>query len=360
MSNGTSIQKLLRGCRVMTDPGGRMIVQTVLNMKLVCLTTDDEFSHDKFSNPMDVIGSNKQYGQMWLKNPDAGKPTIVPAQIAVLTKQSAQDHGMVKAAYIRASEQKSFTDAGCVQGSQGGTISADKDMQTVRFLPLGARELVFQKIGKTGDLSNIYAAIEKAGNAVGISSGRYLVEYFRQLDDRLTTFISHFERPQRCIGVIVMIGDEVVAIDRFPSFVYCAQIWDALVRDCYGSAALVQAKKGEKVNAGIRKHLKKRGSAANRLRDALEARKKAEDKIVKERVEEIFEVEFSERQDTESSGDGYVSRVLTAEGYIGQAISEGGFEHLVSIVKKDAFTPEVMRKAQEMRNKTRKQEDFRL
>ena len=32
-----------------------------------------------------------------------------------------------------------------------------------------------------------------------------------------------------------MIDGEIVAIDKFPSFTYAAQVWDLLIRDCYGS-----------------------------------------------------------------------------------------------------------------------------
>lgn len=354
-----NVSKFLRGCRIMKDPNGKMVAQSILNMRIVLLTTDDEFSHDKFANPMDIVVSNRRYGHMAVSN-QSSKPTILPAQIAVITKQQAQDHGMVKAAYVGPKKTADFTDAGCVQGSQGGTISANKSEQTVRFLPLGTREMVFAKVGNRDNLGNIYEAIEKVGQQTGANSGRYLVEYFRKLDDRLATFISHFEKGPKCIGAIVLVDGEIIAVDKFPSFTYTEQIWDALIRDCYGSVAIVQERAGSKPDAGIRKHVKGRGSAAERLRRALDARRNEEETLVSERLAELMEIEFNSKSDPESSGDGYDSRIIECGGYVGQIISEGGFNHLVSIVKKDRFTPETFRKASEMRKKASRQEDFKL
>ena len=47
--------ELLKGCRPVKDSDGNIVVQSILNMQIVCLTTDDEYSlDDRFANPLDL------------------------------------------------------------------------------------------------------------------------------------------------------------------------------------------------------------------------------------------------------------------------------------------------------------------
>lgn len=359
-----NFRDLLKGCRLHKDADGNIIVQSILNMQLVCLTTDSEFSHNKFANPMMVLASNKGYGHLNLKNEDA-KDMIVPTQIAVLTKQQAQNHGMVKAGYIKAKSASDFNDAGCVQGSQGGTIRASRSDQDVRFLPFGVREMNWDKVGNYGNLQNIYPAIEKVGQETGANSGKYIDAYFTKFDKEINEFIAHFERPKNTIGTIVLIDGEIIAIDKFPSFEYCEQVWDALIRDCYGAIAITQERKGKKAQSLFTENMTKQKRKADEtpaayLKRVLEGTKKGIEDNVRTKLEELMDVSFNESTDKESTVGNFASKILKTEGYIGQSISESGFNHLVSIVRKESFDPDRFRKANEMRSKASKQRGFEI
>lgn len=356
---------LLKGCSLMKNENGNIIVQSIRNMQVACLTTDDEFSHNKFANPMSVLGSNRNYGHLALRNTD-DKPMIVPAQIAILTKQSAQNHGMVKGAYIKENAKRDFHDAGCVQGSQTGLISENERDQTVRFIPFGAREYILENVNNEDGHSNIYEAISKVGDDTGANSGNYLDAYFSKYDKEINEFIAHFERPDKMIGTVVLVDGEIVAIDKFPSFDYAEQVWDALIRDCYGAIAITEERK----NAGTdnlytkilgETELLDNESQLERMQRALNLTKKRISEGVYDKLMELMDVDFEESLD--SNTDGYKSHILKSaesEGYIGQVISENSFNHLVSLVKRESFDPRRFRKSSEMRKKAAKQNKFTL
>lgn len=353
---------LLKGCSPIKNEHGQIVVQTIHNMKLVCLTTDDEYSINKFANPMKVLASNQSYGHLALRN-TSDKDMIVPAQIAVITKQTAQDHGMVKASFVPKMSSKDYRDAGCVQGSQTGYIRESLTDSQIRFIPFGAREFIFEKAGATGGHSNIYAAIERMGVQTGSNSGTYLHKYFDMYDKKLAEFIAHFERPKKCIGVIVLIDDEIVAVDKYPSFEYCEQVWDSLIRDCYGALAIAEERKNKKGDNIFTKTLKKTDQKANEttadylLRVLGKAKAKITEDVV-DKISDLLSVDFNGRLDENS--DKYKSYILSHEGYVGQVITEQGFNHLVSIVKREMFNPEKLRNASELMKKAKSQKKFKL
>lgn len=362
MINKFELADLLKGCTTVKNKDGQIIVQTIHNMKLVCLTTDDEYSINKFADPMDVLASNKQYGHLHLKNP-SGKDMIIPAQIAVMTKQSAQNHGMVKASFVPKLSSKDYRDAGCVQGSQTGYINENKSNTMIRMIPFGAREFIFEKAGQTGSHTNIYAAITRMGEQTGSNNGNYLDQYFAKFDKKLAEFIAHFERPEKCIGVIVFVDDEIVAIDKYPSFEYCEQVWDTLIRDCYGAIAIAEEKKNKKGDNLFTKILKKtdQKNKENTADYLLRVLGKVKTKItddVTDKINDLLNVDFNGRLD--ESSDKYKSHILSHDGYVGQVISEGNFNYLVSIVKRESFNPEKIKKASEMMQKAKSQRKFKL
>ena len=99
--NTRDFSEMLKGCRPVKDKDGNIIVQSIMNMQVVCLTTDKEYSLDeRFANPLTaLVAGNNSYGQIGFTN-KTNKEVIVPTQMAVVTKQSAQNHGMTKAGYL--------------------------------------------------------------------------------------------------------------------------------------------------------------------------------------------------------------------------------------------------------------------
>lgn len=358
--------ELLKGCRPIKDSNGNIVVQTIMNMQLVGLTTDDEYSmDDRFSNPLIALkASNRTYGEINLSN-ETRKDTITPAQIAILTKQSAQNHGMVKAGYVPAGRSVTFNDAGCVQGSQTGTFNGTQEF---RMIPVTMREMLFEMVGQTSGHGNIYPAIEKLGRDTQSNAGTYLNIYFDKYDKKLEQFIAHFERPEKLIGVVILVDGEIIAIDKYPSFSYAEQVWDLLIRDCYGALAIISELKNKKANTlftdTLKKTRSKRGeSTLEKLERALNETKKTITKTVEEKIQDLLDMTLEASLDTTGNPSGHASTksyVLKNEGYIGQVISESDYHHLVSIVKKEAYNPAALKAVNEMRRKARSQNRFSL
>lgn len=359
--------ELLKGCRPVKDSDGNIIVQSIMNMQVVCLTTDVEYSLDsRFGNPLTaLVAGNSSYGQMSFKNKE-NKEIIVPTQMAVMTKQQAQNHGMTKAGYIDKNANVTYRDAGCVQGSQGGHFS---NTQEFRMLPVTMREMVFDTVGQPSSHSRIYPAIQKLGIDTQSNAGNYLDVYFSKYDKKLEQFIAHFERPKNLIGIIVLIDGEIVAVDKFPSFTYAEQVWDLMIRDCYGSLAIMsELKQARPVNEFTNTYheIKRnhREDFVDMLEKALKKTKERMTKSVQEKIEELLELTFDTKLDTEgnpnSSSSAPKSYILKTEGYVGQVITENEFNHLVSIVKRERFNPNALRELNELRRKARKQDKFSL
>jgi len=359
--------ELLKGCRPVKDSNGHIIVQTILNMQVVCLTTDPEYSLDsRFANPLTSLqAGNSSYGQIDFRN-NGNKEVIVPTQMAVLTKQSAQNHGMVKAGYIPENESVRFNDAGCVQGGQTGHF---RGTQEFRMIPVTMREMLFDKVGQTSGHGNIYPAIRKLGQETQSNTGDYLDRYFNKYDKKLEQFIAHFERPRNLIGIIVLIDGEIVAIDKFPSFTYAEQVWDLMIRDCYGALAIIsELENKSNMNEFTKSYEALKKEYRENIVDLLEAAlTKTKDKItedIHEKMTELLDLTFDVKLDTEgnpSAGSRHPkSYLLDTEGYIGQIITENEFNHLVSVVKRDKFDPDALRRVNELRNKARSQQKFSL
>lgn len=367
------LDTLLRGTRLIKDDSGNVVVQSIGNMSLVFLTCDPEFSLDsKFGNPMKLIATNSRYGQVQIAN-HQGKDLLIAPQVAIMTDYAAQNHAMAKSAIIPNRRTTQYNDAGCVQGSQTGYLRGTGE-ETVRFIPTSIREMLYDEANKTGSYNHLYPAIQKLGEIVRHSTGSYLDKYFAAFDSQTQEFIAHFERPDNLIGVIVFINNEIVAIDKFPSFTYATQVWDALIRDCYGALAIQSraetlASGKEYENKEFASKVESIGNlpameALQALYTALEETISERSQKVTSRLSEIMDVEFSVTGDEQGDSGEYKSNILKAEGYIGQVIQSFDYNHLVSIVKRERFDPEKLRQANsvviEYRNRLSRQRNFSL
>ena len=365
--NERKLTEMLKGCRPVKDKDGNIVVQSIMNMQVVTLTTDVENSlDDRFANPLtSLVSSNQSYGQITFTNKE-NKEVILPVQMAILTKQQAQNHGMVKAGYVEPKANTTYHDAGCVQGGQTGYFNGTQEF---RMIPVSMREMLFDKVGYTEGYQNIYPAIQKLGQDTKSGTGNYLNIYFEKFDKKLEQFIAHFERPKNLIGIIVLIDGEIVAIDKFPSFTYAEQVWDLMIRDCYGSLAIISELKHKSADYAFTEayeDVKKahQENVIDMLEKALKKTKKTMTDNVTEKIQEIMNLEFDATLDTEgnpsAASKAPKSYMLKSDGYIGQVITENEFNHMVSIVKRERFNPNALREVNELRKKARKQEKFSL
>jgi len=365
--NTRDFTELLKGCRPVKNSDGNIVVQSILNMQVVCLTTDKEFSLDtRFANPLTSLSAgNRSYGEINFTN-NENKEVILPAQMAVMTKQSAQNHGMVKAGYIPSRASTTYHDAGCVQGSQGGHFRGTSEF---RMIPVTMREMLFDAVGQISGHGNIYPAIDKLGRDTQSGAGSYLNVYFEKYDKKLEQFIAHFERPKNLIGTIILVDGEIVAIDKFPSFTYAEQIWDILIRDCYGALAIISELKDKSTRQEFTEtYIEMKKNHQDNVIDLLEkALKKTKSDMtanVYEKIQELLELTFDATLDTEGHASSTArvpkSYVLKTEGYVGQVITENEFNYLVSVVKRERFDPNALRDLNELRKKARRQQGFSL
>ncbi len=365
--NTREFTELLKGCRPVKDKDGNIIVQSIMNMQVVCLTTDRENSLDeRFANPMTALqASNSSYGQISFSN-KTDKEVILPTQMAVLTKQSAQNHGMTKAGYMEKYANVTYHDAGCVQGGQTGYF---RGTQEFRMLPVTMREMVFDTVGQPSSYGRIYPAIQKLGVDTQSNAGNYLNVYFDKYDKKLEQFIAHFERPSNLIGIIVLVDGEIVAIDKFPSFTYAEQVWDVMIRDCYGSLAIISELKRKSSNKAFTEtfnEMKKthQENIVDLLEKALKKTKQTMTASVQEKIQELLDLTFDATLDAEGNpsarSNAPKSYMLKTEGYIGQVITENEFNHMVSVVKRERFDPNALREVNELRKKARRQDRFSL
>jgi len=365
--NTRELTEMLKGCRPVKDKDGNIMVQSILNMQVVTLTTDVENSlDDRFANPLtSLVSSNQSYGQITFTNKE-NKEVILPVQMAILTKQQAQNHGMVKAGYVEPKANTTYHDAGCVQGGQTGYFQGTQEF---RMIPVSMREMLFDKVGYTEGYQNIYPAIQKLGQDTQSGTGNYLNIYFEKFDKKLEQFIAHFERPKNLIGIIVLIDGEIVAIDKFPSFTYAEQVWDLMIRDCYGSLAIISELQHKTAGQPFTEAFTELKKTADKylivdlLEKAIKKTKKSITDDVQERIQEVLELQFEATLDTEGQSTSRIapkSYILKSEGYIGQVITENEFNHLVSIIKRERFNPNAFRQVSELRNKARKMTPFKI
>ena len=361
--------ELLKGCVPVKDEKGNIVIQSILNMQVVCLTTEDEYSmDDKFADPLKTVkASNNSYGEITFNN-RSSKDVITLPHTAILTKQRAQNHGMTKAGYVPKHKTVRFEDAGCVQGSQGGYFSSIGGDE-FRVMPVTIREMLFNTMGSgIGDYSTIYSAIRKLGNQTNSNTGEYLNKYFEKYDSKLEQFIAHFERPEKLIGTIVFVDGEIVAIDKYPSFTYAEQVWDVMIRDCYGALAIVSELKDKKGEQLFTKTFDKLSSKSHEenvvdlIEKALKKTKKKMSKSITDRINEIMDVTFEAELDTvgNPNSGSIKSYKIDSEGYIGQVITESDFHYLVSLVKKESFNPDALRVVTELKKKANTQNRFKL
>jgi hypothetical protein len=367
--NTREISELLKGCRPIKDADGNIIVQSILNMQIVCLTTDDEYSMDnRFANPLTaLVASNHSYGEISFTNKD-NKEVIIPTQMAVITNQTAQNHAMIKAGYISPNKTVTFTDAACVQGSQTGHIN---NSQEYRMIPVSIREMAYDTVGAPHNHGRLYPAVEKLVRMTNTATDPYIDKYFTKYDKTLEQFIAHFERPNKLIGIIVLIDGEVIAIDKFPSFTYAEQVWDMMIRDCYGSLAIMSQLKNKTSNNIFTETYNSYLNPTTGLDVIVKLKlinnivKKNITNGVHDKIQDILDMTFNTTEDNEASylaqtESSIKSYILKNDGYIGQVLCESELNHLVSIVKKETFDPNALRVINEIRNKARRQERFRL
>jgi hypothetical protein len=304
------VEDILRGCR----PGR---IQSVGCMQVIPLVSD--ISDDRFASPSEAKVSTSHYGTLAFKNPTR-KTMIVPAQAAYVVKQAAQDHALPHAGIVKKGLKKSFNTAMCIEQTQGGYIhEGDHD---IIILPFLLREQAHKVRNDTG-YDRLWGSIDRLNKETGVGHNRggHLNVFLGHFEKQLKRFVAEFEHVPDQVGAIILVGGEIVGIERTPSHQYWLSVWPTLVRECYGSLAIYWAeKKGDNLVPGTRVALREAKSLAD-LKKALKEAGDEEYAKVKETVENIASLELDSKN--ESSEEGLDIEALSSTRFVGQVVKDG-------------------------------------
>jgi hypothetical protein len=225
------IGTLLRGCAA-----GRL--QSVGLMQVVPLVSDVQ--DERFAAPDAALVSTAGYGNLVFRNPE-GQPLLMPSTATYIVAQAAQNHALPHAGFVPAGATKQYGTAMCVQQGQGSYIKEDR--HRLMLLPFPLREPA-HRVRRQVDFRRLWAAIAEFNGRAGLKQhghAGHLEFYFQHYREQLDTFVAQFEPAAKQVGCVVLVGDRVVGVERTPSTPYFRSVWRPLIRECYGSLALLEA-----------------------------------------------------------------------------------------------------------------------
>jgi len=222
-----SVEMILKGTGI-----GPM--QSVGQMQVIPILGDDDATYA----PPELEVGTSGYGSVALRNAN-DKPTIVPYGAGWVVKERAQDHAVGSGAFVKPGEDKVLNKAMCIQQSQPGLISRAKRALTILPAKLRAKALAIRHVDQ---YNKLWEHITAFNTALGVETVANLVSFLSRFQKELDEFVAEFEIVPRQIGAIVLVGGEIVGVERAPSAAYFAATWEPLVRVCYGSLAIAAGK----------------------------------------------------------------------------------------------------------------------
>ena len=319
-----TIADVLRGCSA-----GR--VQSVGCMQVIPLVSD--ITDDRFAAPDEALVSTSGYGTLVFKN-ESNKTMIIPPQTAYIVNQAAQDHALPHAALLKAKAVKEYNTAMCIQQTQGGYIQAGKHDMII--LPFLLREKA-HKIRNKVDFRRLWNDIGRLNKDAGVDGdmggvGGHLDVFLKHFEQQLSAFVAEFEPVPKQVGAVIMIGGSVAGIERTPSYDYWKVVWPALIRECYGSLAIMWSQRNVGKVPDTRTPLKKATSIAE-LRNALKDATEVEKAKIADVVNGLLGVAMSAESE-ESDSPIRIDSVI-GDNFLGQVVRDGPAVVYGSIIAKE-------------------------
>jgi hypothetical protein len=318
-----SIKDILKGC----EPGR---IQSVGYMQVIPLVS--EVHDDRFVSPNKARVGTAHYGTLVVKNP-AEETLIVPPQTAYIVKMAAQDHALPHIGMIKGKGMRSFDTAMCVQQTQGGYIPEGEHRMLV--LPLPLREAA-HKARKEHNYGRLWPAIVEMNKSAGIAdtfgSAGHLEYFLKAFQEELDSFVAQFEPVENQVGAIVFINGKVAGVERTPSPDYWLSIWPTLIRECYGSMAIIEAHKhGNKPPVPKTRVSLGKANSLHELKQKLVESIEEEYTRVKTIVTNLLNLELKAEVD-ETFDKQFDIEALSHKRFVGQVITEGGEVLYASLV----------------------------
>ena len=129
-----------------------------------------------------------------------------------------------------------------MQQTQGGYIA--EGSHELMLLPAALRRAAHPaRLEK--NFQRLWPAIGEFSAAAGLeNTGGHLEKFFERFRAELDQFVAEFEPVPKQVGAVVLVNGAVAGVERTPSADYFRAVWRPLIRECYGSMALVEARKG--------------------------------------------------------------------------------------------------------------------
>jgi len=348
MSELLQIQELLNGYTI-----DKNNVQSVGNMTVLPLVSDEEFTNVADINEV-VLQRDVSYDNLEFHNA-SGKIGIALQGWSIIDDQRAQDRTVPYAHLIKEANSKVIP-ANCIQHSQCGNFDVSNwDQDRFMVMPPSIRGVALKKASynnsETGALWSTLKSWVK-----GIDCDNNGLKYFySQHEDKLDQFVAQFEPVKNQLGSIVLINDEVIAIDIMPKFDSWKGVWETFIRDSYGGEAIRSIE-----NSGaVVSHPMFKTEDIEDLDDLESAYEKSKSDFhdhLKAKVNSVIQLSVGRKKLEEINELTMVK--LENEHYIGQGVYHGD-EHIVYLsLVSTSSKPKTKTKIKSLRNNPYRNQNF--
>lgn len=335
-TNTVTIQDMLRGCRL-----GRLQSAGLMQVIPLLSALNDPY----FKNPSETLVSTKGYGKLHFEN-RSDQPVLVPCHAGYVVKSSSQDHAMAHAGFVASKANGQFDTAMCIQETQPGLISASE--RQLLILPYALREAAFEGRSEV-KYDKLWASIREFNRDFGVSQRGNLATFLKSFERELNGFIAEFEAVPEQVGAVIFIDGQVVGVERCPSQDYFESVWQALIRECYGSQALKvarqKAQRGESLglkNSSLPEDLED----LEALKQALEDLQSQDAAWAREQIKELLNEPFT-LEPEQSLGD-YQLYTVNNRQFLGQVVQHpsGRMPYASLIVRREWLVSKAWQRAQ--------------
>ena len=205
-------------------------MQTVGVMQVIPLL--GRVTNNEVALVSNVRVTNTTYGHMRFNNL-ADSPAIVPQHAGYLTDYKAQDHATPIAVIV--SDVAELNTAMCIESSRGGVLRGDGSEELI-IMPFQLRETAFAK-RNISEYAKLWRAIGSFAERLGTSVGGHINRFLDAFRDQVEHFVAEFELLDNQVGAIIVINGHVVGVERYASAGHFAEVWETIIRDCYGTLA---------------------------------------------------------------------------------------------------------------------------
>jgi hypothetical protein len=301
-------------------------MQSVGQMQVIPILGDDDLTYA----PPELEVGTSGYGSVALRNTH-DKPTIVPYGAGWVVKERAQDHAVGSGAFVRAGEDRVLNKAMCIQQSQPGLISRAKRALTILPAKLRAKALAIRHVDQ---YNKLWEHITAFNTSLGVETVANLVSFLSRFEKELDEFVAEFELVPRQLGAIVLVGGEIVGVERAPSAAYFAATWESLVRVCYGSLAIA-AGKTRRMAPATRLPLITLGERAKTLealRSALSELRTREEVLAQQLVSFVRALRLERADEADDTLDGAELWTVAGLQFGGQVVTDGNAVKYASLI----------------------------